>query len=226
VAWIGLVVAVATSLGGPGKGPAGVADCAVSTDGRVEPPDVGVKQCFSSPDHRKTVIVDRGRVHTLVDGKSYFAGTMDYGAISWNSISTGFAIADSGGSGESNYFNYVDLRSRAPHRSTLLRKVAISRFAQIFQCSGRAFYAYAWYDGWQDASRVRLVVQAGVHSEGCHYPNLDVIEIGIVGDPATGRIDRVLQQSELQKEWCTPSERKQYGFCWTAVENGAPKGRP
>jgi hypothetical protein len=138
---------------------------------------------------------------------------MDSGYLVWSPSSSGFAIADSGGSGESNYFSYVDVSGKSPLRTIKLRRTGIRVFKRIFRCAGRNAYAHAWFQGWDRPGLVRLVVQDGVHSEGCSPPHADEIEIGVLGDPLTGRIDRVLRQADIEREWCTPEGRREFGAC-------------
>lgn len=189
-------------------------ECLLSKDGRVEPPDVGAKQCIASPDRQKLTIVNRGQISVRYRGKTYPLGVMDYGRIIWSPDSDGFAIEDSGGSGESSYFSYVDVSAPRPERLKTLRLSAAKLYAQRFNCLSRRSYVYSWIDGWQDAKHIRLVVQEGVHSERCSHSDPEEIEIGVVGEPRTGRITRVLTQRDVVREWCSAQQRREYGFCY------------
>ena len=209
-------------LAAAAKAPSRPMGCAISKDGRVEAADFGTMQCFPSPDGRKLVIVRGGRISIDDGAKTVSVGVMDNGRLVWNPASTGFAIADSGGSGQTNYFSYVDLHQSPPGRIKALRRTAVKAYARRFKCVGPGVHAHAWFDGWQDAHRVRLVVIEGVHSEGCVHPEIEEIEIGVIGDPVTGRIDRVLTQAQVQQEWCTPAERREYDLCHVAPDGDHP----
>ena len=204
----------APATAGAAKAPIHPEDCRAPKDGRVEAADLGTTQCFPSPDGRKLAIVRGGRITIDDGGKVVSVGVMDNGRLVWNPASTGFAVADSGGSGQTNYFSYVDLRPSPPRRIKALRLAAVKAYVRRFKCNGPGVYIHAWFDGWQDAKLVRLVVMEGVHSEGCVHPDVEEIQIGVIGDPVTGRIDQVLSEAEAQRTWCTAAQRREYGFCY------------
>lgn len=210
-----LLASVAAPAGSASSTPAQASACQAS-EGRIEAPDIDIRQCVASPDGLKRVAAKHGELTVEERGRSRPAGVMDRGDIVWNPGSTGFVVADSGGSGQTNYFSYVDVRQRTLHRDKRLRLVAARRYVATFKCRGPDVYIHSWFKGWQDARRIRLVVQRGVHSEGCVHRDPEEIQIGVIGDPLTGRIDRVLTQAQVRQEWCTPAERREYGLCYVA----------
>ena len=188
--------------------------CAATEAGRILPSDVQpAAQCVLSPDGRKRVVVISGHISVRNGAESWSAGIIDYGQVVWNPTSTGFVVADNAGSGQSSYFSYVDLEHRALGRIKALRWSAAKLYAKRSRCSGPNSYVFSWFVGWQDPRHVRLVVQEGVHSEGCRPDDPGAAELGVIGDPVTGRIVRVLTQAEYQREWCSPAERAEYGVC-------------
>lgn len=201
---------------GSASAPSAKSSTCRASEGWIEAPDTEIRQCVASPDDSRRVVVERGRITVEGAGSSRPAGAMDNGHIAWNPASTGFVVADSGGSGQTNYFSYVDVHRRTLHRDKRLRLAAARLYARTFKCGGSGVYVHSWFKGWQDDHHVRLVVQEGVHSEGCVHRDPEEIEIGVIGDPATGRIDRVLTQAEVRREWCTPAERREYGLCYVA----------
>lgn len=173
------------------------AACVTPAQNLIPPPDEGEVACFPSPDGRKQAQVRKGRLTVHVGERSWRVGRVDTGRLYWNPTSTGFAVADSGGSGETNYFSYVDLSPAAARRMKALRVNAVRAWAHHFHCASPRSYAHAWFEGWEHAGHVRLRVVEGVHSEGCAFPDPEEISIRVIGDPITGRIDRVLTQAEL-----------------------------
>lgn len=157
------------------------------------------------------VMVKDGTITVVRNGTKSRVGQMDYGRILWNPTSAGFAIADSHGSGQTEEFSYVSLASDNPKLSQKLTSASVRRFKTAFQCDGAGAYANTITDGWASDGKVRLVVQDGVHSEGCSPPG-DMI--GVIGDPLTGRIDRVLDAATVVKEWCSAVQRRQFGYCY------------
>jgi hypothetical protein len=198
------------------SGPVRPKGCVVPRDNRIESPDFETPLCFPSPDGRKLAIVRQGRITVRQAERNISVGVTDNGRLVWNPASTGFAVADSGGSGQSSYFSYVDLRQRPPSRIKRLRWAAAQAFVRRFGCTNPKTYVYSWFDGWEDASHVRLVVQTGVHSEACDGPDPNDIQIGVIGDPTTGRIDRVLSRAEVVRTWCTAAQRREYGYCYVS----------
>jgi len=176
--------------------------------------DIEGVQCFEAPNNRQSVRVDHGQIVVRYENREYPMGSMDYGSILWSPGSDGFAIGDSNGSGESDLFSYVDLSGRAPRRTKVLRTSAAKLYAQRFQCPATGSYVYSWVDGWQEKRRIRLIVQEGVHSERCVHSDPAEVEIGVVGDPRTGRIYRVLSQEDVLKEWCSNEQRSKFGYCY------------
>jgi hypothetical protein len=209
-----LAFACGASLAAPVATPARPKGCLVPKDNRIEPPDFETPLCFPSPDGHKLAVVRQGRITVRQAGKSISAGVTDSGRLVWNPASNGFAVADSGGSGQSSYFSYVDLRQRMPSRIKRLRWAAAQEYVRRFGCTNPKTYVYSWFDGWEDADHVRLVVQIGVHSEACGGPDPNDIQIGVIGDPTTGRIDRVFSEAEVKRAWCTAAQRREYGYCY------------
>ena len=187
--------------------------CAVPEGDRVEAGDLGKTQCYPSPDGHKLAVVRGGRVSVDDGVRTTSVGVIDYGHLIWNPASTGFVVADNGGSGQTSYFSYVDLGLSPPRRLKTLRWTAAKQYVQRFKCGGPGVYVHSWFDGWEDAHHVRLVVMEGVHSEGCVHPDVEEIAIGVVGDPTTGRIDRILTQAEARTAWCAPARQPHSALC-------------
>jgi len=183
----------------------------LSGQGHVEPADVDILQCYSSPDLKNTVMVKNGLITLDRSGVKSRIGEMDGGRILWNPTSQGFAIADNHGSGQTEIFSYVDLMAPKPHPSKRLTSASVRRFKATFQCRGKAAYANTILNGWTSAGQAELVVQDGVHSEGCSPPGE---MIGVIGNPSTGSIARVLTAAEVRREWCSPEQRHEYGYCY------------
>jgi hypothetical protein len=208
-----LLTGLAAPAGAAWPGPAQTPACQAS-EGRV---DIEGRQCVVSPDGLRRVVVDRGRITVEENGNARAAGVMDNGDIAWNVASTGFVVADSGGSGQTSFFSYVDVRQKVLHRDKRLRLAAVQRYAARFKCSGRKVQVHAWFSGWEDDRRVRLSVQEGVHSEGCVHSDTEAIQIGFIANVVTGRIEQVLTQAQFQK-WCAPDQRPEYGLCLVPPE--------
>jgi hypothetical protein len=176
--------------------------------------------CFRSPDGHKIATVRAGIVRVAVAGRIWWIGRVDGGRLVWRPDSSGFALGDADGSGQTLTFSYVDLSSPRPRLVTALRAAAVARFRTTYDCAGRNWYANSWIDGWERTGRIRLVIQDGVHSEGCRVRGE---MIGVIGDPATGRIDRVLTPAQVRREWCTPRQRRDLGWCYD--EGTAERGK-
>lgn len=190
---------------------------ALPADGWIEFADSEVLQCIAAPDGMKGVVVRRGEVRLISGGATYLVGAMDGGHIVWSLKSDGFAIADQMGSGQTEQFSYVDATVGAPHASRTLAEAGIARFKARLRCQGAAVYVDTFTDGWLARGQVRLVIQDGVHSEGCGTRGE---LIGVLGDPRTGRIERVLSHAEVLREWCTAAQRREYGYCYDEAEAG------
>jgi len=185
-------------------------------DHEVEPedPSIAVDQCYPSPDARFIVKVRDGRITVISARGAFPAGTMDGGRILWSPTSRGFAVADSEGSGETEVFRYVDVMLPRPKVNLSLRRTAIARFKAVYGCHGAGAYANTITAGWTSRGYVRLVVQDGVHSEGCYRGHGDTPMIGVIGNPVTGHILRQLSAADIGREWCTEAQRAQYGYCY------------
>lgn len=175
-------------------------------------PMTTVGQCFRSPDGDFTVQVKNGRITVTTPHGIFPAGTMDGGRILWSPTSRGFAVADAEGSGETEVFHYVDMTSARPRVALSLRRTAVARFKLAYHCRGSRVYANTIIAGWTPDGLVRLVVQDGVHSEGCRHDEDGMI--GVIGDPVTGRIWRQISAADIRRAWCTPAERADYGYCY------------
>lgn len=183
----------------------------------AQPADYNGLQCFPSPDGKKVVTVSSGIVRVLAGGKSTAAGKIDLGRILWRPDSAGFVIADQEGSGESQSVSYVDAMAKPPRASTRLRQTATERFRATFRCEGENWFANTIVDGWEPNGRLRLVVQEMAHSDGCNPAGS---MIGVVGDPLTGRIDQVLSARQVRERWCSPSQRRAFGYCYDDALRG------
>ncbi len=177
-------------------------------DGWVQPADYEDVQLFPSPDSQTSARVRLGVVS--VNG-GVDVGTVDGGRLIWRPDSAGFAVADSGGSGQTETFGYVDLSVPAPTLSHRLTAAARDRFAEVFSCSGQAWTANTIFRSWTADGRARLVVQEAVHSEGCTER---AGMIGVIGDPVSGRVDEVVDAADVRRGWCTAQERTNPGYCY------------
>lgn len=188
----------------------------------VDHPDLNqhTPQCFVSPDGHKVAIV-RGGIITVRRGREAFrVGATEQGHILWNLASDGFVVADSEGSGQTETFSYIDLAPRRPLMIKRLRETATDRYQAAYSCRGPKWFANTFMDGWTPTGEVRLVVQDGVHSEGC-MPDGEMI--GVVGNPRTGAISRVLSADQVRSEWCSTAKRREFGYCYD--EAGMAAGR-
>lgn len=188
----------------------------------VDHPDLNQNspQCFISPDGHKVAVVRGGIITVRKSGEAFRVGATEQGRILWNSASDGFVVADSEGSGQTEVFSFVDL---APHRPLMvkrLRETATDRYRAAFSCRGSKWFANTIMSGWTPTGDVRLVVQDGVHSEGC-MPHGEMI--GVVGDPRTGAISRVLSANQVRGEWCGAAERRQFGYCYNETEGATAR---
>ncbi|SFI81987.1 hypothetical protein [Caulobacter sp. UNC279MFTsu5.1] len=202
--------------GGPARHVVRPEGCAVPKGDQVQPAEFGATECFPSPDGRKLVVVRGGRISVDDGVRTTAAGVIDYGRLIWNPASTGFIVSDNAGSGQTSYLSYVDLRQSSPHRIKALRWTAAKQYVRRFKCGGPGVYVHSWFDSWQDADHARIFVIEGVHSEGCRYPEDGEIGIGVVGDPVTGRIDKILTETQARTAWCTPGRRDESALCNTA----------
>ena len=55
-----------------------------------------------------------------------------------------------------------------------------------------------------------IIVQEGIHSQGCGGERT----YGLVSEPFTGHIDRQLSHVEVVAEWCLPTQRRNFGYCY------------
>jgi len=218
----GLVLGVAAASCGAYSAEPGMPACqAADADPTfVQPPDLNQDspQCYRAPDGHKVAVVQGGVITVREAGQAFRVGTMDYGNIQWAPASDGFAVADSLGSGQTNRFSFVDLAPRRPVMNRQLHEASILRFQATFHCRGAKWFANTWTDGWTAAGSARLLVQEGHMSEGC-MPRGEMI--GIIGDPRTGVISRVLSADQVRREWCTAAQRREFGYCYGEAEAAA-----
>lgn len=196
----------------------GVRRCASVEAGgsRVEPPDVGLSQCFRSPDGLATVVVDRGQIAVVRAGRSQVVGRMDYGEVVWLPSSNGFGVQDSLGSGQSGQFSFVDIEADPPAMTGLISLNATKALSDRAQCAGPKRFSNTYFEGWAPTGEVKLIAQESHHSEGC-APGPGMI--GVLGNPRTGEILRILTAEQVRSEWCTAEERQQFGYCYAEDES-------
>lgn len=187
----------------------------------IDHPDLNqdTPQCYRSPDGRKVAVVRGGIITVQKDGAAFEVGTTEQGRILWSPASDGFVVADSQGSGQTEIFSFVDLALSRPSMISGLRETATSRYQSAFNCDGPNWFANTITDGWTADGQLRMVVQDGVHSEGC-APRGEMI--GVIGAPRTGAISRVLTAEQVRREWCTAVQRREPGYCYDyAAARGA-----
>jgi hypothetical protein len=190
-----------------------ICDPAVEYMPTDEVPSLG-RECdldYPSPDGQKIARVSGSTVTVVRDGHAFAVATIDSGRIVWNPDSTGFAVADSKGSGQTQSFTFVDANSAVPQWLTALQDASLSQFADLNRCHGAQWYVNTITDGWNASGEIRLVVQEGLHSEGCRTQNE---MIGVVGNPKSGDLSRTLTADQVREEWCTPAERRAFGYCY------------
>lgn len=166
--------------------------------------------CFASPDGRERVIVTHNQAR-LESRPEVDLGRVDGGHIVWRPDSSGFGIFNADGSGQSSYFRYVDLTGARPVTFTGLTEAIEAEYARRFGCSGDDWWAYQWAgEGWTDDGQIRILAQGSHHNEGCRDR---AGTMGVIGDPVSGAISRILTRDEVLQEWCTPAERLERGYC-------------
>jgi hypothetical protein len=181
------------------------------------------RECFRSPDRKALVEVRRGEIQLLRQRRSETVGKMDGGRIVWRPRSDGFVVEDQEGSGETARVRYVDISGARPRVTFALAQAGVRRFKAAFQCRGSKFYANTIIDGFDASGAVRLVVQEGIHSEGCQVPGGT---IGVIGDPVTGRVEHVLSDTEIGQSWCTSAQRRQSGYCYDETLRPPRQAKP
>ena len=211
--WAALLIIAAPILAAcHPAGQPGLAGCDTASGSTTSEGGFRATGCHAAPAGTPVVRVNpNGDIDLLTASGIYPAGAMDGGRILWAPDSRGFVVADHEGSGQTETFRYVDVSTGHPRPIIRLREAAVKRFAQAFRCRD-GFYANTVTDGWAADGKVRLVVQNGVHSEGCVFADDNMI--GVIGDPLTGAISRVLTGTEIRAEWCTPKQRADYGYCY------------
>lgn len=220
------VLVLATLAAGWSARSAGIVRQACQASGEdptfVDHPDLNqdTPRCFPSPDGRKVVVVRGGIITIHKGGEAFEVGATEQGRILWNPASDGFVVEDSQGSGETRIFSFVDLTRSRPMRIARFRETATRRYQSAFNCNGPSWFANTEMDGWTSAGKVRLVVQDGVHSIGC-TPRGEMI--GVIGDPRSGAISRVLSAQQVRHEWCTAAQRRQFGYCYDETEAAAAR---
>lgn len=167
-------------------------------------------QCFLSPNGQQRVTVSGHEVR-LASRPELDLGRADGGHIVWRPDSTGFGVFNADGSGQSSYFRYIDLSGDQPATITRLTEAIEAEYAQRFGCAGEAWWVYQWAgEGWTDDGQIRILAQGSHHNENCRD---DVGTMGVIGDPVSGAISRILTDEEVRSEWCTPAERLEQGYC-------------
>ena len=187
----------------------------------VEYGETDVLQCFRSPDGAFFVSAYNGDLQLVTASEAIPVGTVDGGHILWRPDGSGFSVIDNEGSGQTGNFRYVDVRALPPDVRIDLRESAVARFAAISGCVGGGWYANTWMEGWLPNGQARLVVQDGIHSEGCGTSRT----IGVIGDPITGHSSRVLSDEELRREWCAPARHLEFGYCYHERAPAAARAR-
>jgi len=170
-------------------------------------------QCFASPDGRNHIWVQQGHVQLNTAKHSFSMGVIDGGQIIWSPNSNGFVLANNEGSKDTELFSYFDLNSGKPRLINRLRQIGLSEFFKHYKCGGKDVNANSITDGFTNEGKVRLVIQASVHSKGCQVSD-DYMMIGLIGNPVTGQIDTVLKADEVRSQWCTPDQKTHYGYCY------------
>lgn len=211
-----ILVAIASSLAASNGRPEAADTMACAPSDRERPTWVSYvweegAPCFASPDGRERVVVTRNqaRLESRPEGE---LGRVDGGHIVWRPDSSGFAIFNADGSGQSSYFRYVDLTGDRPVTFTGLTETIEAEYARRFGCAGDAWYVYQWAgEGWNEDGQVRILAQGSHHNEGCRG---DAGTMGVIGDPVSGVISRILTHDEVLSEWCTPTERLEAGYCY------------
>lgn len=167
--------------------------------------------CFASPDGRERVIVDHNQAR-LQSRPEIDLGRVDGGHIIWRPDSSGFGIFNADGSGQSSSFRYVDLAGEQPVTSLRLAETIETEYARRFGCSGDDWWVYQWPgEGWADDGQIRILAQGSHHNEDCRDQGG---AMGVIGDPVSGAISRILTRDEVLSEWCEPVEYVEFGYCF------------
>jgi hypothetical protein len=133
----------------------------------------------------------RGGGLTLrVTGGLVIRHLMQPATVLWNPRSKGFLINDGEGSGQISRLRYFYLSDRRWRESRALDRSASALYVRRYDCrGGKNSYTNVSGWNWTGNGALRVIVQEGVHSEGCIQPHDDRnVLLEVIGNPVTGRI--------------------------------------
>jgi hypothetical protein len=116
----------------------------------------------------------------------------------WNPDGSGFLLNGGEGSGQVSNFRYFFYGNGGWRESRRLGVSGAELYRRRFDCR-RDDRSYFNTSGWNwSGTRLRVIVQEGVHSEGCLQPHKDRnVLLEMIGDPVSGRIVSARETSRL-----------------------------
>lgn len=173
-------------------------DCArINADSRRSrervPLSVDCMVAIPSPDGHLTVrAASRDQdaiVLTVADG-FVITGLEQPTTFLWNPNSSAFLLNDSEGSGQTSHLRYFYKDGPTWRESRALAVAANRLYRRRFDCrAGRKSYTNTSGWNWTRSGLLRIIVQEGVHSEGCLQPHHDRnVLFEVIGDPVTGQV--------------------------------------